>query len=43
MPKTSAKVDPRVEMAISFLQSCPAATVKEEMMIAGFSKEEIKD
>ncbi len=43
MPKTSANVDPHVEMAASFLQRCPAGAVKEGMMIAGFSKEEIKD
>jgi hypothetical protein len=43
MPKMSAKVDPHMEMAVSFLQRCPAVTVKEGMMVAGFSKEEIKD
>jgi hypothetical protein len=43
MPKTNATADPRVEMVISFLQRCPAATVKEGMIVAGFLKEEIKD
>jgi hypothetical protein len=43
MPETNATVDPRVEMAVSFLQRCPAVTVKEGMIVAGFSKEEIQD
>ncbi len=43
MPKTIARADPHVEMAVSFLQRCPAATVKEGMMIAGFMKKEIED
>jgi hypothetical protein len=43
MPKTCATADLHMEMAVSFLQRCPAATVKEGMMIAGFSKEEIED
>jgi hypothetical protein len=32
-----------VKKAISFLQKYPAATFKEGMLIAGFSKKEIKD
>jgi hypothetical protein len=32
-----------VKKAISFLQKCPAMTVKEAMLIAGFSKKEIVD
>jgi hypothetical protein len=43
MPKTNARADARVKKAISFLQKCPAMTVKEGMLIAGFSKKEIKD
>ncbi len=43
MPKTNARADARVKKAISFLQKCPATTVKEGMLIAGFSKKEIKD
>jgi hypothetical protein len=43
MPKMHARADPCVKKAISFLQKCPAATVKEAMLIAGFSKKEIKD
>jgi hypothetical protein len=39
----NAIVDPRIKKAISFLQKCPAATVKEEIIIAGFLKKEIKD
>jgi hypothetical protein len=36
-------VDPCIKKAITFLQKCLAATVKEGMIIAGFSKKEIKD
>jgi hypothetical protein len=43
MPKMNARSDARVKKAISFLQKCPAATVKEAMLIAGFSKKEIED
>jgi hypothetical protein len=43
MPKTNARSDTRVKKAISFLQKCPAVTVKEAMLIAGFLKKEIKD
>jgi hypothetical protein len=43
MPKTNARADAHVKKAISFLQKCPAATVKEGMLIAGFSKKEIED
>ncbi len=43
MPKTNVKVDLCVKKAISFLQKFPAVTVKEGMIIAGFSKKEIKD
>ena len=43
MPKTNVRADARVKKAISFLQKCPAATVKEGMLIAGFSKKEIED
>jgi hypothetical protein len=39
MPKMNATVDRRMEMAVSFLQRCLAATVKEGMNDAGFSKE----
>ncbi len=43
IPKTNAIVDPCIKKAITFLQKCLAATVKEGMIIAGFSKKEIKD
>ena len=43
MPRTNARADARVKKAVSFLQKCPAATVKEGMLIAGFSKKEIED
>ncbi len=43
MPKTNAIVDLHVEKPVSFLQKCPAATVKEGVIIAGFLKEEIED
>ena len=43
MPRTNVRADACIEKAISFLQKCPAVTVKEGMLIAGFSKKEIKD
>ena len=43
MPRTNARADAHVKKAVSFLQKCPAATVKEGMLIAGFSKKEIED
>ncbi len=43
MPKTNVRADAHVKKAISFLQKCPAVTVKEGMLIAGFSKKEIED
>jgi hypothetical protein len=43
MPNTNAKAVPHVQKAISFFQRCPAASVKEGMLIAGFLKKEIKD
>jgi hypothetical protein len=38
MPNANAKADPHVQKAVSFLQRCPAASLKEGMLIAGFLK-----
>ena len=42
MPRTNVRADAHVKKAVSFLQKCPTATVKEGMLIAGFSKKEIE-